>query len=296
MRDRGVLAPKQRGKIVRLTTGRVAGLLAACVVLAIGAYSIGLHRGEDDVITSVRQEPEITRMNELGGTAPAPQAEAETATDASDRDALKKKEDAPATPPAPARSREARPVEESVAAEKKSSDADKPQESLAETFSEGLAAAGRADDNSAPASKSLEREDRTAALTPPPAAQGFAPESAMQSVAPSKDEHSFTLGGSSLRIDAPESIVITEERESNTLTINSSGTLVHIRPASAGAELQSRAKPLYRPLGTVTRSYQLGTSRFDVDAPAGFRIVEDRQGGMLLIYTSDGIVRIRLAN
>jgi len=44
MREHGHIARKP-ARVIRLTTSRVAGLLAACVVLVIGAYSIGLNRG-----------------------------------------------------------------------------------------------------------------------------------------------------------------------------------------------------------------------------------------------------------
>src|SRR5678815_1058426 len=44
MREHGHLTRKP-ARVIRLTTSRVAGLLAACLVLMIGAYSIGLHRG-----------------------------------------------------------------------------------------------------------------------------------------------------------------------------------------------------------------------------------------------------------
>jgi hypothetical protein len=49
LRERGVLS-KQRRRTVEITNSRVAGLLAACVVLVIGAYSIGLHRGGGDQV------------------------------------------------------------------------------------------------------------------------------------------------------------------------------------------------------------------------------------------------------
>jgi hypothetical protein len=49
LRERGVL-PKQRRRKVEITNSRVAGLLAACVALVIGAYSIGLHRGGGDQV------------------------------------------------------------------------------------------------------------------------------------------------------------------------------------------------------------------------------------------------------
>lgn len=44
MREHGFLAKRRR--TVEVSHGRVAGLLAACFALMIGAYSIGLHRGD----------------------------------------------------------------------------------------------------------------------------------------------------------------------------------------------------------------------------------------------------------
>ena len=49
LRERGVLS-KQRRRTVEITNSRVAGLLAACVALVIGAYSIGVHRGGGDQV------------------------------------------------------------------------------------------------------------------------------------------------------------------------------------------------------------------------------------------------------
>jgi hypothetical protein len=48
MREHGFLAKRRR--MIAVTTGRVAGLLAACVALIIGAYSIGLQRGGGDSV------------------------------------------------------------------------------------------------------------------------------------------------------------------------------------------------------------------------------------------------------
>jgi hypothetical protein len=43
-------------------------------------------------------------------------------------------------------------------------------------------------------------------------------------------------------------------------------------------------------------TYQLDGKTVFVEAPDSVRVVEDEQGRMLLIYTSDGIIRIRLAD
>jgi hypothetical protein len=53
LRERRILSKRPR-RTVEITNSRVAGLLAACVALVIGAYSIGLHRGGgDQVLPSV---------------------------------------------------------------------------------------------------------------------------------------------------------------------------------------------------------------------------------------------------
>lgn len=59
MREHGFLAKRRRA--IEITNSRVVGLLAACVALVIGGYSIGLHRGGGDqvlpgVATVVRDE------------------------------------------------------------------------------------------------------------------------------------------------------------------------------------------------------------------------------------------------
>jgi len=92
LRERGVLA-KQRRRTVEITNSRVAGLLAACVALVIGAYSIGVHWGGGaqvlpDVATGVWRtddratvEAPATVVPETPGTG-AP--EAKTGRSASD--------------------------------------------------------------------------------------------------------------------------------------------------------------------------------------------------------------------
>ncbi|HET6462979.1 MAG TPA: hypothetical protein VFH33_04195, partial [Candidatus Krumholzibacteria bacterium] len=58
MREKGHLTRKP-ARVIRLTTSRVAGLLAACLVLMIGAYSIGLHRGVDNEVLEKVQPKSI---------------------------------------------------------------------------------------------------------------------------------------------------------------------------------------------------------------------------------------------
>jgi hypothetical protein len=307
MRERGILATKPRGKVVRLTTGRVAGLLAASVVLVAGSYYIG-HRGVgDDVIRRAEpQAPATTTMLQTDDAASAVERSVpaspkrtdeapSTPADASRK--LKAPESlsapAPAAPAAPAELRQMAEAKKELEWSLKDADdaagkADaRSPETVQETAREEIAAQS---------TDELRARESTANQSPPPAAQSFSASPSPESAAGEQPERAYRLGSASLTVDAPESIEVTEDVENTSLVINSSGTLVRIRPATAGTSLQSGPKALYKSLGTVTRSYQLGTSRFEIDAPAGFRIVEDRKGGMLLIYTSDGIVRIRRAD
>src|SRR5262245_52712859 len=50
MREKGHLSTRKPAKVIRLTTSRVAGLIAACLVLMIGAYSIGLRYGVNESV------------------------------------------------------------------------------------------------------------------------------------------------------------------------------------------------------------------------------------------------------
>jgi len=227
MRQRGLLAKRQPRRVVRITTGRAAGLMAACVALMIGAYSIGLHRGdENDVIRSVAPVRDDAAREIQGVT------QSEPAKD----NALRLEEPAlPATPSAPPESRAQSPAEakkKNQATEETRQMARSPEntdlrkDEPARTMDEGLSAAGRVEDQASGAA--LESAAR-ANQAPVPAAQMFARES----VAPST---------------------------------------------------------------VLQRTFQMGGTTFIVEAPDSVRIVEDAAGRMLLIYTSDGLIRIRLAD
>jgi hypothetical protein len=73
MRARGFVAARP-SRVVRITNSRVAGLLAACIVLIVGAYAIGLHRGGDNPVLRSVELPQsdvvsIPESSELGATA-----------------------------------------------------------------------------------------------------------------------------------------------------------------------------------------------------------------------------------
>lgn len=76
MQERGFLAGRRRTLV--WSNSRVAGLLAASVVLVIGAYSIGLHRGSSDPVVPPATLPRtdhIARVGEQQESAFAPQQE-----------------------------------------------------------------------------------------------------------------------------------------------------------------------------------------------------------------------------
>ena len=244
MRERGILAATRPGRVVRMTTGRMAGLLAASFALMIGAYSIGLHRGGDnEVIRSVQPvtPPVVDKIQTseapgLRADRPAtpevrePEADAKFAKQSSEPTAGLERQDAPATlsvPAAPPEKKE-KASEESARLEWSLKDADALQESApaaqTETASPALQTrGGRSDDG----------RRRTAEPPAPAARRTLAYKSTVRSAAPS---------------------------------------------------------------GARERSFRLGDTALFVEAPDSVRIIEDTQGRMLLIYTSDGLIRIRLAD
>ena len=66
------------------------------------------------------------------------------------------------------------------------------------------------------------------------------------------------------------------------------------QPAAPAAQMF--AQESVAPSTVLQRTFQIGGTTFIVDAPDSVRIVEDAAGRMILIYTSDGLIRIRLAD
>ena len=234
MRSRGLLTAKKRGHVLRLTTSRVAGLLAACIVLIVGAYSIGLQRG-DRMQTIIGVQPP-----ELGVI---PYSEAPRESQAVDVESLESLADATTEsqatsepPPSPLAKRERT--------------ANKALETPEETK---------------PSVKLDLRQDEVA--DDAPAAAGLAAEPA----------------------PAAGDIDVAERKQKEQIGIQPPSTMsFEARDALAPQALtESAARP---------RTYQLGGSTFIVDGPDGVRIVESEDGREILIYTSDGLIRIRLAD
>jgi hypothetical protein len=242
MRDRGHLVARKPARVIRITSTRMVGLLAACAVLVIGAYSIGLYRGVDrSVLTNIepRGDANTSGFAERS-SASSRESGAGVRPPASGTESAARSDAQPATQPLPVRSPSARdedlakrnapPLEWKLdavplvapkdAKKEKAVKEDDVANNMAQTFSDQLSS--------------------KKAAAPPPAAAAAAP-----------------------------------------------------APAPARAQLQSgavaeSAKP--------SRSFALKGGTLMVDAPDSVRVVQDAEGRTLLIYTSEGIIRIRLAD
>jgi hypothetical protein len=225
MRDHGFLAKRRR--MIVLTNSRVAGVLAASIAVIVGAYSIGLHRGGEQVIPlqSSHRElgiPEAPREEDEQGRVQAPpldkiQPESKLleSQHASERDALQKdqpraNEPTPTDVTAPSRL----PSSQALRSDESKKDLDWQLKSKEE---------GRSQAQGSVASPLAE---------PAPASNRQRPPQPSVAFDAAKRPTTFMLNGKAVTVEAPDSV----------------------------------------------------------------RIVEDEQGRVLLIYTSDGIIRIRLAD
>ena len=212
MREHGFLARRRR--TIEISNGRVAGLLAACVALIIGAYSIGLHRGDSSQplrVTETKKTEDGGRIEKPLAAPPKDDVEPQVASDAWRSNALEAKPESPAPlVPAPAASWEETRAGRIV-----------PDEAREEEI-----AAGASEIDESPSAKA--------------ASPSVSKESAARLQAP------------------PEGLV-------------------------SGASI--------RPL-----TFYLNGSPVIVEAPDSVRVIQDERGRMLLIYTSDGIIRIRLGD
>jgi hypothetical protein len=223
MRERGHLSRKP-ARVIRLSTSRVAGLLAACLVLMIGAYSIGLHNGiSNEVLRKV--EPTSSALS----TEPAREEE----------------QDLGVKPPAATESPRRDQAEPATAAEH-----------------------GFVDKKAPPFEPKLN--------TP----QLVAPKDAKRKAERAKEDE------------------LTENMaKSFTDRLSSAADVAAPAPASKSAapmQLQSNIAANESP--ATWRTFVLNGGTLIVDAPDSLRIVQDEQGRTLLIYTSDGVIRIRLAD
>jgi hypothetical protein len=247
MRDRGLLTAKQPGRVVRLTSSRVAGLLAACVVLIVGAYSIGLQRGDREQTIIGVQPPELRAI---------PYSEIEVQSQAEDAERSELADDDVATGNASTLAKQEPAANQAAPPESKPGvKLDLQTRSGRSDEGAGAADAGLAAEEMSGASREITSEavETSPASAPEPA--GEVMESAPARKKESRQQPPPTLKYS--RDFAPQSL------------------------APSTARL---------------RTYQLGGSAFTVDAPDSVRIVESPDGREILIYTSDGLIRVRLAD
>jgi hypothetical protein len=227
MRQHGVLARKP-ARVIRITSTRVAGLLAACLVLMVGAYSIGLHRGVDN---NVLKNIEASGSNVSGFSG--------------------REEDTGLKPPA---------SEESVARQ------DAPM-SIPLDIPESRARDEGTLKGDAPP---LEWKLKSTQLMVPKDAK-------KQERRPRENEVNESAAGTS----------------SDQL---SSSATPPAPAARTAAPMQLQSKAATEGLMKRSRTFVLNGGTLIVDAPDSVRVVQDAQGRTLLIYTSDGIIRIRLAD
>ncbi|HET6347481.1 MAG TPA: hypothetical protein VFH88_00205, partial [Candidatus Krumholzibacteria bacterium] len=237
MRERGFIAPAgtraARGRLVHLTSSRVAGLLAACIVLMVGAYTIGVRHGENPVLRGVvePQRQPLHVVEERPGIA-APRLD-ELKTAPADNEPAAQKPAGGVAQPVSSASNSAITESFTDRAEisaRASKDAEAPRKSDVpqSPAASGALAAGKVEAGNV---ATMEKKQTTAMMpAPAPALRAMQPTESMQST--TVGQHSFVINGTAFIVDAPDSV----------------------------------------------------------------RVIQDAQGRVLLIYTSDGIIRIRLAD
>jgi hypothetical protein len=228
MREQGHIAARKPARVIRLTTSRVAGLLAACLVLMIGAYSIGLHgRVSHEVLKNIEPQPREysneARQDELTKQKPAAtglvQSQSESGASAPEQAFIKK--DAPPFEP-----RLAVPKLAPSEAKKENRPArDEVTESMQKTFTEGIAQGNipGATDMAAPSSPPMASQMRAKSTAPETAS------SRMSTLTPTS--RTFAITGGTLIVDAPDSLRIVTDEYGRTLLIYTSDGVIRIRLA-----------------------------------------------------------------
>ncbi len=89
--------------------------------------------------------------------------------------------------------------------------------------------------------------------------------------------------------EAPQAGLMAQERATQKLGVST-------RVMSSSEAVSDADAPAPPARGARARAYHLNGTAFIVEAPDSVRIVEDEAGRVLLIYTSDGVIRIRLAD
>jgi hypothetical protein len=224
MREKGHIARKP-ARVIRLTTSRVAGLLAACLVLMIGAYSIGLRgRVSHEVLRNIEPQPRSDAGSAVMSTR-----------------------------------------------EEETSGGVKPPSTLGHVENQAVAPANEPE---------AQFVDKTA--------PAFQPKLNVPQLAPTKDEKKASR--------KPQDEVAESMQKTFAQGLNQGvpGATDLAAPSAAPMPAQLRAKAMEA--APTSRTFALHGGTLIVDAPDSLRIVTDEQGRTLLIYTSDGVIRIRLSD
>jgi len=217
MREHGHLARKP-ARVIRLTTSRVAGLLAACLVLMIGAYSIGLHNRVDDSVLE-RVQPQTNKLSrqsgypEATGMVAAPPQIEESKPEEVKPHAMKDQAANEAAAPPLKWELSVPKVAQSTDAKKEDRQSDAAStESLQKTFSEGIASAT---DLAAPSSPPMPAQLRAKAARE----------------APAEHWRTFALNSGTLIVDAPDSVRVETDEQGRILLIYTSNGVIRVRLA-----------------------------------------------------------------
>jgi len=233
MREHGHLARKP-ARVVRITNARMAGLLAACLVLMVGAYSIGLYsRIDRSVLTNIEPRGNAAPSNSPGvSTRAAGETGAGLRPPATGEESSSRTDVRSMAEPLPAQGPRARdeelvkrnapPLEWKLnaiplvtpkdAKKEKAVKDDGVAEGMAETFSDQLASKAAAP---APAAGAPARAQLQAGAV-------------AESVKPSR---TFALKGGTLIVDAPDSVRVVQDAQGRTLLIYTSEGIIRIRLA-----------------------------------------------------------------
>jgi type IV secretory pathway VirB10-like protein len=238
MREHGFLEKPRR--VIAVTNSRLAGLLAACVALMIGAYSIGLHRGGGEQVLPTVTTTEQDRLAREEPVASEPEKKAhETLSDEAT--------EAPTPTPPP----ETAPVKQ----------------------------------KEEPPAPQVKEE--------PPAPEEKAPAPKAQAEA-DQVTHKKTLD---VQVDE-EAVVndrqVAAQEEGQAVVRDKALAATGRETTTSQPQEKTAPRAMFSDLSKGALTFMLNGRPVVVEAPDSVRVVEDRRGRMLLIYTSDGVIRIRL--
>jgi hypothetical protein len=293
MREKGFLARRRR--MIEITNSRVAGLLAACVALMIGAYAIGLHRGGGDVVLTV---PTIEREARVG----APPADFEGKKTPTSGDVAETEEESPTRGrhdeerPVAARSDASVPVESAPKAEPSQQNVAKSKaQSTVEPAPGAVAETAEETAGDAP-----QAEERARSLASGKEAPATPPKKALKTHADESSERIADTGGREEAQPAVEARPSARAQGSRRGEVPAVTTSPWDDAREAEAEsVTEKALPLPQSirddLADRRLTLLLNGTPVTVEADSA-RVVEDERGRILIIYTPDGIMRLRLAD